>query len=168
MHAVRSGVVIVGFGLVVALATGCRPTQSSGDEDAVRTVIQALDDAWNRGDGTAWADHYAEDGEFINILGTVFEGREAVGAHHNEILTTTFKGSQVKSVIRRLEWLGPDVAIVDTDFSIRNFERLPRRLPRVLADGSMGHRLKHIVARRDGQWVIVASQNTTTMPLLNK
>jgi len=87
MHVVRSGVVIVGFGLVAAFTTGCRPTQSSGDEDAVRAIIQALDNAWNRGGGTAWADHYVEDGEFINILGTVFEGREAIGAHHNEILT---------------------------------------------------------------------------------
>ncbi len=164
MHVARSGVVIVGFGLVAAFATGCRPPQLSGDEDAVRAIIQALDNAWNLGDGTAWADHYVEDGEFINILGTVFEGREAIGAHHNEILNTSFKGSQVQSVIRRIEWLGPDVAIVDTDFYIRNFERLSKRLTRIWSDGSMRHRLKHIMLKRDDQWLIIASQNTPLMP----
>ena len=116
----KSRVLIFGFGLVVAFAAGgCGPTESSGDENAVRIVIQSLDKAWNQGDGTAWAVHYAEDGEFINVRGAVFEGRPVVEKHHKEILTSSFKGSKVKSVIRRLEWLGPDAVIVDTDFSVR-------------------------------------------------
>ena len=126
----KSRVLIFGFGLVAAFAAaGCGPTESSGDEDAVRTVIQSLDEAWNRGDGTAWAVHYAENGEFINVRGAVFEGRAVVEKHHKEILTSSFKGSKVKSVIRRLEWLGPDAVIVDTDFSVRDFKRLILKTP---------------------------------------
>ena len=134
------------------------------NEEAIRSVIRGLDDAWNRGDGEGWADSYTEDGEFINILGTVFDGRRAIEEHHSEILSTTFKGSEVDSHIRRLQWLGPDVAVVDTDFHVRNYARLPRRLPRIWPDGSMRHRLKHIMWKREGQWLIIATQNTPMMP----
>ncbi len=129
------------------------------------SVIQELDKAWNIGDGDAWASHYTEDGEFINILGTIFKGRDSVARHHNEILSSTFKGSNVKSRIRRILWVGSGSVIVDTDFFVYEFERLPKRLPRIREDGSMAHRLKHILVKQDGHWRIVASQNTPLMPL---
>jgi uncharacterized protein (TIGR02246 family) len=159
--------------LLLAVAALCLPVESDAqntdemrqaDEEAIQDVIQTLDDAWNRGDGRGWAEHYKEDGEFINILGTIFDGREAVANHHSEILSSTFKGSVVESQLRRVRWIGSDAAVVDTDFYVRNFERLPRRLSRIWPDGSMRHRLKHIMWKRDGRWLIVATQNTPLMP----
>jgi len=154
------------FAMISCMTIPARAQQvvTQAEEDAIRTVIRALDDAWNRGDGKGWAAHYTEDGEFINILGTVFDGRQAIEEHHSEILPTTFKGSDVESRLRRVRWLGPDAAVVDTDFYIRNFERLPRRLPRIWPDGSMRHRLKHVMLKREGRWLIVSTQNTPLMP----
>lgn len=161
---IRSACLVFGLvlsGSVVALA---QYAPASTDEEAIQTAIRDLDAAWNRGDGAGWASHYVDDGEFINILGTVFDGRDAIAEHHSQILSTTFTESSVESKVRRLRWLRPDAAVVDTDFHVRNFERLPKRLSRIWPDGSMRHRLKHIMVKRDGKWLIAATQNTPLMP----
>lgn len=154
----------IGIMLWLSVRAWGQEAAPQAETEGILAVIQGWDDAWNRGDGEGWAKYYAEDGEFINILGTVFGGRHAIEQHDSEILSTTFKGSKVESRLRRVQWLLPDAAVVDTDFDVRNFERLPRRLPRVWPDGSMRHRLKHVMVRRDGRWLIVATQNTPLMP----
>ncbi len=164
LHTTRSICLIFGMVLTCPVRAHAQEAHMRNDERAIRAVIRGLDDAWNRYDGGGWATHYVDDGEFINILGTVFDGRDAIAEHHSQILTTTFMGSTVESQLRRLRWLHSDAAIVDTDFLVRNFEKLPRRLPRIWPDGSMRHRLKHVMVKRDGRWLIVATQNTPLMP----
>ena len=163
-YSTRSVCLLLGMVLTCAVFAQAQEAHTQADEEAIQAVIRGLDDAWNRYDGRGWATYYVDDGEFINILGTVFDGREAIAEHHSQILTTTFMGSTVESHVRRLRWLHADVAVVDTDFFVHNFEKLPRRLPRIWPDGSMRHRLKHVMVKRDGRWLIVATQNTPLMP----
>jgi len=137
---------------------------NEADEKEIRAIIKGLDDAWNSGNAMTWADNYTQDGEFMNINGKVFEGKLAVETHHAEIFSTTFKNSKVESIIRRIRWLDKNALIVDTDFYVRDFEKLAKRLHRIFPDGSMRHRLKHILIKQDDKWLIVSSQNTPILP----
>jgi hypothetical protein len=59
------------------------------------------------------SDHFAEDGSFTNIFGTVRYGREEFKKRHVEIAQSIFKGTSVKSSIGKLRFVRPDVVIVD-------------------------------------------------------
>jgi hypothetical protein len=48
------------------------------------------------------SDHFAEDGSFTNIFGTVRYGREAFKQRHIQIAQTIFKGTSVKTLLLNL------------------------------------------------------------------
>src|SRR5271154_4466929 len=50
------------------------------------------------------SDHFAEDGSFTNIFGTVRYGREEFRQRHIEIAQTIFKGTSVKTSIAKLRF----------------------------------------------------------------
>ena len=45
---------------------------SSADETTIRKIISDATEAWNRGDATAYSQHFQEEGGFTNVLGMVF------------------------------------------------------------------------------------------------
>lgn len=78
-----------------------------------KQIVAQLTDAWNRGDASAWVAPYAEDAEFINILGNVFTGKAAIRARHTEIFASAFRGSTMKATVRQARMLGATVMVVD-------------------------------------------------------
>lgn len=132
--------------------------------NVAKQVVAQLNDAWNRGDASAWAAPYAEDAEFINILGSVFSGKAAIRTRHAEIFDRAFRGSTMKATVRQVRMLGATVMVVDSDTEVRNFRQLP---PNVLptSNGVLRTRLKHVLEKRGSLWQIVASQNTDVKPL---
>jgi uncharacterized protein (TIGR02246 family) len=148
---------------VIPVAAYQDARKDKGDA-AVRSLIADLDEAWNRGDAPAWARHYAEDGELVNILGGVLSGRDAITRRHAEILSTFFQGSRHIGKIRNIRWLGPNAAVVDVDVELSNYKALPPGIQED-PDHVLRTRLKHILSRTGGEWKIVASQNTAVMPM---
>jgi uncharacterized protein (TIGR02246 family) len=163
--------VITMIGIAIAAVTGGQTTNMhaddeirEGDERSIRTLMAEMDNAWNRGDAKAWSKPFAKDADFVNILGSVFEGRSAIERRHAEILATIFHGSRVTGEVRRVLFLKPDVAIVDVNIELVGYSRLP---PGVQAreDSALRTRYKHIMSKGSGEWQIVASQNTDVKPL---
>jgi len=139
------------------------------DELAERPLRQSLDRlalAWNTADASMWANEYWPQGELVNILGGVMPNALAIRDRHAEILVGPFKGSHFESDVRRIEFLGADVAIVDTDIRVTQFHALP---PGAVATspGVLLTRMKHVYQRRDSIWRIAASQNTAVLPGVN-
>jgi len=66
------------------------PAATSADEIAIKKIIDA------------------------NIYGTVFEGHDAFKQRHADTFGTFFKGSTRVEKIRRIRFVTPKVAIVDT------------------------------------------------------
>ena len=87
--------------------------------------MAAQAEAWNRHDATAWSKDFAPDADFVNIVGTVFQGREEIEKRHAGIFASVFKTSSTKVTVRRIVFLGPDVAIVDTDHEVTGHSGLP-------------------------------------------
>ena len=142
---------------------------SYADEPAEKPLRQSLDrlaKAWNTADAQMWADEYWPQGELINILGGIMPNPTAIRERHAAVLAGPFKGSHFESTVRRILFLGPDVAIVDTDIRVTQFRALP---PGAVATspGLLLTRMKHVYQRRDGVWRIAASQNTAVLPATN-
>ena len=82
------------------------------DEQALRDIVAKLEAAWNASDSVTWASFFADDVDFIHILGVHYTGRAAVETGHRMIWDTIYKGSIVKYVVEKIRPIGPDVAVV--------------------------------------------------------
>lgn len=111
------------------------------------------------------SDHFAEDGSFTNIFGTVRYGREAFKQRHVEIAQTIFKGTSVKNSIAKLRFVRPDVAIVDVSGEMTGFANVPAGLP-VGSDGILRFKLLLVLVKDKGEWWITEYHNVAVTPEL--
>ncbi len=146
----------------VALAPlACRSTAGTVDEASLREVVASQAAAWNHHDAHAWADAFTPDGEFVNILGTLLEGREQIEKRHAELFTTIFSRSRVVVTTRKVLSLAAKAALVETVYELRDYARLPPGVQPTDADGTLRTRMKYVlVLAADGRWRIASAQNT--------
>jgi uncharacterized protein (TIGR02246 family) len=111
------------------------------------------------------SDHFAEDGSFTNIFGTVRYGREAFKQRHIEIDQTIFKGTSVKSSIAKLRFVRPEVAIADVSGEMTGFAKVPAGLP-VGSDGILRFKLLLVLVKDKGEWWITEYHNVAVAPEL--
>ena len=124
----------------------------TSEERALHGMVYHLEAAWNAADSAAFAEPFAEDAEFIHILGGYYSGRAAIAAGHRMIFGTIYKGSTVRYSVEKIKFLRPDVAMVFLRQFLQLYENgQPRELesrPTIVAE------------QTDGQWRIAAVQNT--------
>lgn len=133
------------------------------DEAAIRKIIQDENDAWNRGDATAYSRQFAADGTFTNIRGQFFTGHAAFLKQHEVIFQGIFKNTTVRQDIVSLKFIEPGVAVVETLTSVSG---LAQTSPGTATDseGRLRTRLLQVIARRSGRWEIVAYHNVDVKP----
>jgi uncharacterized protein (TIGR02246 family) len=149
-----------------AMAFAAPSNADTAAEKPLRDSLDRLAQAWNTADGAMWANEYWPEGELVNILGGIMPNAEAIRERHAAVLAGPFKGSHFESTVRHIQFLGPDVAIVDTDIRVTNFHALPRGAV-ATSPGVLLTRMKHVYQRRDGTWRIIASQNTAVLPTVD-
>ena len=54
-------------------------------------IAEKLEAAWNKGDIVAWTDLFADDADFVHLLGGHFAGRTAIESAHRTIVDTINK-----------------------------------------------------------------------------
>jgi uncharacterized protein (TIGR02246 family) len=125
-------------------------------EDAVRDVLVYLREAWERGDGEAYASLFSEDAQYVTAPGERLHGRKSIADSHQEIFDTFFKGTKLgRSYASSFRRITSDVVLVESAGS-------------VLFPGETEHRVAPnglmtlVVARQDNAWRIVSFQNTPT------
>jgi len=140
--------------------------KAGDDEATLRQMVAAQAEAWNRGDATAWTQDFAEDSDFVNIFGMVFNSRKQIEERHAAIFATIFKGSRTEVTVRRLVFLGKDkdVAVVDTDHSVTGYGKLPPTIHPTGQPKALRTHMKYVLKKVDGRWWIVAGQNTDVKP----
>ena len=156
--------------LLFVLSTACvqhapeaAPDTRVADEATMRQQVAVQTDAWNRGDAAVWSQDFAADATFINIVGTVFLGREQIQERHAAIFAGPFKGSRSAVTVRELRFLDADTAVVDTTHEVTAYAGLP---PGVQATepGLLRTQMRYVMHRTEGRWWIVAGQNTDVKP----
>ena len=152
--------------VLFALTTQPASTASGSDsaaEAAIRTIVADQVVAWNAGDAKQYASRLAPDASFTNLFGMVMYGAPAFEKRHAEILSTFYKGTTKRHVVRRIRFVTADVAIVDIDNEVHGVTSMPGGIA-VPKDGVVKTQLMEVFVRRQGQWWIEAYHNVDTKP----
>ncbi len=127
------------------------------DETLLHELVAKLEAAWNASDSIAWAAQFAEDADFIHILGGHFNGHTAIERGHRTIFDTIYKGSHNQLNVEKVRFVRPDVALV--------FIRTNLKWYLDGAEQEVQARPTLVAQKKDnGQWEIVAFQNTLITP----
>src|SRR6185312_7016794 len=121
----------------------------TSDEQAIQTILDELQTAWNSANSRAWAAHFAEDATFIHIFGGQLDGRTAIEGSHRVIFDTIYKNSRMTLTLRAIRQVRPDVAVVWT-----------RGLVATAQGSEVDTRPTMVFVKDSGQWQIIAFQNT--------
>lgn len=164
----RFASIVVGITLGMAGLSGLsvpplHAQAASGDEAAIRAMMQAQQDAWNKGDAKAFAADAAEDCLFTNIIGTPYIGRQAFEERHATIFRTVYAGSQLAIRIRTLKFVTPDAAIVEAELALSGYKALAPGI-QAAADGVLYTELEEVFAKRGTSWQMVAFHNVDRKP----
>jgi uncharacterized protein (TIGR02246 family) len=154
------------IGLVLLSVLGCAPDggeQASGDK-AIVALLAKQAEAWNAHDARAWVAPFAEDAEFVNIRGTLFQGRAQIEQRHAELFHGVFSKSRVTVTTRKVVSLGATAALAETVHELRDYERLPPGIPASDTDGTLRTRLKYVLGLTADGWRIRSAQNTAVLP----
>ena len=145
------------------MAQKTKAMDATADETAIRKIIQDEVTDWNRGDAAAYSRQFANDGTCTNIRGQFFTGHEAFLKQHEVIFQGIFKNTVVQQDVVSLRFIGPDVALVDT---LTSLSGMAGTAPGMATDskGRLRTRLMQVLARRDGEWKIVAYHNVDVKP----
>jgi uncharacterized protein (TIGR02246 family) len=120
-------------------------TQTAADEDAIRAIHLRMIDAWNAGDGAAFAAPFTDDADFIAFEGTHLKGREEITLFHQRIFATVVKGSRLEGEVKFVRLLSPVLAVMHSVVRVTlggQTEATPSRDSMQLT----------VVTKRDGEW----------------
>jgi uncharacterized protein (TIGR02246 family) len=126
------------------------------DVQLLTKIVKQLEEAWNVADAQAFAEPFADDADFVHILGAHYKGRETIQHGHQQIWDTIYKGSRTVYEIEGMRMIRPDVAIVFV-------------LGTVTMDGGENQKVIQarptIILEKSGDlWQIVTFQNTLVGP----
>jgi uncharacterized protein (TIGR02246 family) len=139
----------------------------TNDEQSIRQIVNQLEAHWNSSDSAGFAGPFAEDAEFVDILGRHHKGRAAIETGHRQIFDTIYRGSRNRYTVEQIRFVRPDVAIAFMHASL--LSRLggavddPRRTLRANHTQTMSEaeaRPTIVLSKDRGQWKIVSFQNT--------
>lgn len=142
-----------------ATGSGGKPTESALPQ--LKRLIEGQADAWNRGDGTAFANTYAEDAEFITFDGTHLRGRPEMARNFQLYFDHYTKGTRLvfTKVPVTLRYPTPRTAVMITTGCVAN----PGE-PECRPDS---HSIQTYVASHGKRgWELVSFQNTRVQGLL--
>jgi uncharacterized protein (TIGR02246 family) len=137
------------------LADGKEMKMTTESEVAIRGLIKAFVDSWNRHDMTMLAALFAEDADFVDVFGNWFKDRIAIKQALTERHATVFKDSLFTEKDFAVRFVKPDLAIVHSVIELsgasdRQGHALPPGLGVITA----------VIQGVAGGWRIVALQNT--------
>jgi uncharacterized protein (TIGR02246 family) len=82
------------------------------EQGALLEIVRRLEQAWNNGDSVAWTAEFADDADFIHVLGGFFHGSQDIERGHRMIFDTIYKGSHSRYEVEKVRFVRPGVAVV--------------------------------------------------------
>ncbi|MFE7799577.1 SgcJ/EcaC family oxidoreductase [Nocardia sp. NPDC057440] len=128
---------------------------TTDDTTAIRALIERSQDAWNRGDGTAYGACFTADATDVTYVGTVYHGGDEIGRAHQALFDSFLKGSRLSVDILEIRRYGADTAVVLTRGESSKGE--PKKL---------GKLATYTVVRGTCGWHIAAVQKTQHKPVM--
>jgi uncharacterized protein (TIGR02246 family) len=125
------------------------------DTSEVTRVVNAFADAWNRHDMEAFAQLFAADAEFVNVVGLWWKGRAEIKQAHEVTHASMFKNSRLTILDTSVRFPLPRFAIARSRWRLEGHvgpegQALPARTGILV----------NVLTVDDGNWAIIDSQNT--------
>jgi uncharacterized protein (TIGR02246 family) len=122
----------------------------------VRKLITELDDTWNRSDAASLSNLFAEDSDLVDTSAHRFHGRANIEEHMADLLAHSLKGTDSRTTVLTNNSLGLDLAVLEVSWELKGG-----------AQGGTPMQITglRLISHRDGNWRIVAAQDTIARPL---
>jgi len=119
-------------------------------------VISAFVTAWNAGDATAIGELFAEDADFVNVVGLWWSSARSIRKAHKRGFELMYGGSALIAEKLKLRPLGEDAALVHARWRLEG-QVTPSGEPAEIRRG-----IASVVVQRlaDGTWIAVSWHNT--------
>jgi uncharacterized protein (TIGR02246 family) len=141
-----------GFILLAGAAQAAPPVTTA---DAVRHQVEQFAECWNRHDMKAFADLFAANAEFVNVVGLWWKGREDIFQAHKFTHATMFKSSRLTLLDTAVRSPQDGIAIARTRWRLEGHtapdgSALPPRTGLLVT----------VLQRTGTGWLIIDAQNT--------
>ena len=100
--------------MLVAVAEPCALLAASGDEQAVRKVIDDFNRARRARDVKAFVALYTETAEFVSPEGEVMRGRAEIQKNFERVFPLMTSVNDFDRIVKTVGFVRPDVAVVRT------------------------------------------------------
>ena len=82
------------------------------EQEGLLELAQSLTEAWNRGDSTAFASHFTDDADMVNIYGMRMRGPSSIAGVYDMLFRSVFRRSRLEPVIQGSRRLCDDAVVV--------------------------------------------------------
>jgi uncharacterized protein (TIGR02246 family) len=127
--------------------------RESGD---VRKLFTELDSNWNRSDAKSLSSLFAEDSDLVDTSAHRFHGRANIKGHFADLLAHSLAGTNSRTTVLTNNSLGLDLAVLEVRWELKGGAQ--GNTPMTIT----GFRL---ISHREGDWRIVAAQDTIARSL---
>jgi len=129
---------------------------SHAEEAAINDLLRRMREAWERGDGAAYAALFTKDARYVNAPGTRTVGREQIAASHQQIFDSFFAGTRLGSSYPvELQPVAPNVVLIHTSGAVL----FPGEDEQAVASNGL---LTIVAVATDDGWRIASFANTPT------
>ena len=122
----------------------------------IQAAVRTMFDGWNSHDMTMFASPFAEDADFVNVLGMHWFGRPEIEERHVELHRKIFRNSILKILNCTLRPIAAGVVLAHITWEMTGHETPPFAPFPPLRQGL----ITAVFVERDGRWWIASSQNT--------
>jgi uncharacterized protein (TIGR02246 family) len=127
----------------------------SQETEHVLAIVSAFAETWNQHDIRAFADLFAPDAEFVNVVGIWWKGKESIRRAHEFTHSSMFKHSRLSILATEIRFPAEQIAIARSRWSMTGHASpegalLPER----------SGILMNVLAKSSNSWKIIDSQNT--------
>ncbi len=147
--------------LWIAIPAAAQTKGNAKDQEALMSIAQKWQDAWNQHDMKALAALVAENVDFITVGGTWLKSQKNFEEHHATRHQMQFKESIWTTKNAEVKFIRPDVAVVHVKWGMKSDKDLAGT-PRQPRDGIF----TWVLEKRKGKWLIIAAQNTNISQLV--
>ena len=121
-------------------------------------IVAQWCDAWNRGDAAAFAALFAEDSDFVNVLGAWWKPRSAIASAHGRGFAGPWRGTKLQGQVESVRRLRDDVVVMHVRWLMTGTPVTEG------ASGTARQSLATLVVVREGaRWLVRAAHTTPVL-----
>jgi uncharacterized protein (TIGR02246 family) len=137
------------------LSASSLPTAVRESGEAQKLFTQ-LDNDWNRSDAASLSSLFADDSDLVDTSAHRFHGKVNIEEHMADLLAHSLEGTSSHTTVLTNSSLGLDLVVLEVHWELQGG-----------AQGDTPMRITglRLISRRDGNWRIVAAQDTIARPM---